>query len=82
MVRLGRPGQDTHAKYIDIEWDEPREPVRCPVCLGTGLRSIRQPRNQYGGMWAHYTPADSLSMEDILNQMGVSDANPEEEPDE
>lgn len=71
VIRLGVPGQDRHLPASQIEWQEPSEPLRCPVCLGTGLVKVRVPREPSGAMWVHYGPADTLPLDDILDRMGV-----------
>ena len=64
------------------EYEEASEATRCPVCLGTGWRSVRTPKPEYGGIYPHASVAQAMSLEEMLPRMGVSDANAEEEPDD
>jgi hypothetical protein len=61
------------------DFEGPPEATRCPVCLGTGWRSVRTPKPDYGGIYPHASAAEGLSLEEMLPRMGVSDANAEEE---
>lgn len=83
MVRLGLPGQDPRlvGGHANIEWDEPTGPHQCGVCLGTGWVKEKTSHQPAGAFHAHYTPADTMSMEEIFDAMSLACANGEE-PDE